>query len=123
MTDNTIESTIAEAVKAKVQIMLVQAMGNPGDMIGTIVATVLQSKVSVNYREVTILQKLCQDTISKVAKETLEQFIRDNTKELQAEIMKQLTAKKKDIAEALVGAALSSAGDHYRTSITFGKVQ
>lgn len=122
MNDNTIESTIAEAVKAKVQIMLVQAMGNPGDMMAQIVATVLTSKVSVNYKEVTVLQKICQETISKVAKETLEQFIRDNTKELQAEIMKQLTTKKKDIAEALVNVALASSSDHYRTSITFGKV-
>jgi hypothetical protein len=120
MADNSIESVVAEAVKAKVQIMVAEALGDPGDLMAQFVAHALQQKVQGrNYRDVPLITKLAEDTVGTAAKAALQRWLEDHTAQMQAEIERQLTAQKKDIAAGLVASLLGAAQNSYRLQLVF----
>lgn len=119
--DNNIETIVAEAVKAKVQTMIVDALGEPGELVRQLVASALTTKVrdSKTYRDVTIIEQIVRDTITATAQEAMKEWIAEQRPAIKAELKRRLVADKEDIASTLIDSMVAVAGSRYQMRVTF----
>jgi hypothetical protein len=121
--ENSIETVIAEAVKAKVQTMVVDALGEPGELVRKIVAEALTQTVQVGDRyrpeNVTMITKMVRESVIEEGTKVMKQFILDQREAIQAELLRHLTANKKEIAAALIGSLVKTAGNSYSLRLVF----
>lgn len=123
--DNSIESVVSEAVKAKVQTMMVEALGHPGALVQKIVAEALTQEVQVGDRyasrpqKMTLINKMVKEAIVDEATKVMKEFIFEHKNAIRAELIRNLTTNKKNIAEALIDSLVQTAGSAYTLRLTF----
>lgn len=118
-TENNIETIVAEAVKAKVQIMVMDALGDADTMVRAIVHEALTMKVDRNYRSVPMINKIVQDAVVGEAQKSMQEWIEEQRPAIRAELKRRLVADKTSIAEALIDSLAKTAASPYRMRVHF----
>jgi hypothetical protein len=113
----SIENVVEAAVQAQVQKMIVESLEGVDGMVGRLVAGAMQAPVKDNYREIPFIQKLCRETVQTAATTAMKGWMEKNGPALQAEVERQLTAQKKDVASALVLSLAKAAGNVYQFKV------
>lgn len=122
MSDNTIESTIAEAVKAKVQIMVVEALGDPAALVRNLVAEALTLKVKDReypYKEEPVIHRLVRKAITAEAQTAMQEWIDEQRPAIKAELKRRLVADKASVADALINSLTGVASRSYGLHVVF----
>ncbi len=113
--NGSIEHVVEAAVQAQVQKMIVESLEGVDGMVGRLVAGALQTPVKdpSGYREIPFIQKLCRETVQTATTNAMRAWMADHEDALRAEVERQLTAQKKEIATALVLSLAKSAASAY----------
>lgn len=121
--DGSIEKVVEAAVQAQVQKMIVESLEGVEGLVGRLVAAAMQQNVKdgSSYREIPFIQKLCRDTVQTAATEAMKAWMADHHDALRAEVERQLTAQKKEIASALVLSLAKAAGSAYSFKVVIGE--
>lgn len=120
--ENNIESIVAEAVKAKVQVLISEALGEPGVLVNQIVTQALTMNVKNKeypYKDEPMIHRITRKAIAEEAETVMREFIDEQRGAIRAELKRHLTNKKSDIAEALIDSLVTMAGNSYSLRLTF----
>ena len=118
-----IKASVEEIVRAGI----VQALGNPSDIVKTAVDKTINVKVdkdgkpSTNsYNTLSYLNWLANRTVEKVVRESITEIVQEQSAELKALVKKQLASKefKNDLAGQFIKSVLESAGSTWKTPIS-----
>lgn len=121
--EGTIEAVVESAVKAHVQKMIVESFESIDGLVGRIVAGAMQAKVKdgSSYRELPFIEKLCKDAIQDAAQTGVRDWIEENRPALMAEVKRQVTAQKGDIAASMVEAFIKGVSSTYSFKVLVGE--
>ena len=119
--DGSIEKVVEDAVRAQVQQMIVTSLESVDGLTARIVAGALQAKVKDGYREVPFIEKLSADAVREAAQVAAREWIDESRPALVAEVKRQLTAQKANVAQALVDSLAKAAGSAYSFKLEIGK--
>ena len=120
--ESNIETVIAEAVKAKVEVMVVDALGDAGDLVKRIVQEALTMKVENRdypYKAEPMIHKIVRTAIVEEAKRVMTEYIAEQTPAIRAELKWRLVANKEGIADALIASVVKTAGSSYGITVAF----
>lgn len=120
--EQNIETIVAEAVKAKVEIMMVDALGDPGDLVRRLVAEALTTQVEVDRysrKKETLISRIVRQSIVEAAQEAMREWIKEQTPAIKAELKKQIVRDKESIATALIESLVRSANNNYGLQVVF----
>ena len=118
-----IKASVEEIVRAGI----VQALGNPSDIVKTAVDKTINVKVdkdgkpSTNsYNTLSYLNWLANRTVEKVVRESITEIVQEQSAELKALVKKQLASKefKNDLAGQFIKSVLESARSTWKTPIS-----
>ena len=122
MSDDTVESVVAAAVKAKVQTMMVEALGDPATLVRQLVQEALMVQVKTDHyssRSETVLTKVVRECVVDEARNAMKQWIDEQRPAIRKELIRRITADKADIAEALIDSLVKAAGGSYSLRVIF----
>lgn len=119
---NNIESIVAEAVKAKVGVMVIDALGEPGELVKRMVQEALMLKVKDRdypYTEEPVIHKIVRKAIVEEARSVMEEWIAAQRPAIHKELARRIQVDKADIASALIDSLAKVAGNQYGLRIVF----
>ena len=125
-----------EYIKASVEDIvragIVQALGNPAEIVKTAVDKTINMKVdregkptTNSYNTLSYLNWLANQTVEKVVRESITEIVQEQAEEIKAIVKKQLSSKQfqNDISGQFIKAIVDSATSKWKTpiSVTFEK--
>ena len=119
---NNIETIVAEAVKAKVGVMVIDALGEPGALVKQIVHEALTLSVQDRdypYKKEPVIHKLVRKAILEEAEVVMKEWIAEQRPAIRKELAKRVQADRNSIAEALIDSLTKAAGDRYALHVVF----
>ena len=120
--DNNIETIVAEAVKAKVGTMILDALGEPGELVRQIVHEALTMPVQTdryNSRREPRIHAIVREAVVDEAKNAMKAWVDEQRPAIRVELAKRIQADRSNIAEALVDSLAKTAGSHYQMRVVF----
>lgn len=100
---------IAPIIQAKVQAAIVESLGQQSDMIESVVAAALSTKVDDkgkptdnSYYKMTFVEFMCRKAIHDATKQAFDEWITENKPKLVEQVKKQITKKPATFAKAFV---------------------
>lgn len=121
---NNIESIVAEAVKAKVGTMVVDALGDPGALVRQIVSEALTMSVKDRgypYKTEPVIHRMVRKAIVEEAQSVMVEWIAEQRPAIHKELAKRINADRNLIAETLIDSLTKVAGNQYRMSVIFSE--
>ena len=120
--DENLSAIISEAVQAKVDAAVMEALSGD-DVMGRYITAALQEEVKGGYSrdKQTFLQKAIKDALQKATEVAVNNFIEGETKALESLVEKELKKQSKSIAAGMVDSLAEQAKSQYRmnVSVTF----
>ena len=125
-----------EYIKASVEDIvragIVQALGNPAEIVKTAVDKTINLKVdpregkpTSGYGSISYLNWLANQTVEKVVREAITEMVNEQAGEIKAIVKKQLSSKQfqNDISGQFIKSIMDSASSTWKTpiSVTFEK--
>lgn len=102
------QDVVRPIIEAKIQAAIVKELEGSAGILEKVVARVLMAKVdtegkeSCYARETTFVQWACHDAIRRATVDAVREVAEKMKPQLQAQIIKELEARKKEIAGSLV---------------------
>ena len=121
---NNIETIVAEAVKAKVGVMVLDALGEPGDLVKRMVHEALTMNVKDRdypYKTEPLIHKIVRKAIVEEARSVMQEWINAQRPAIHKELAKRVQADRNSIAEALVDSLVKAAGNQYALRIVLSE--
>lgn len=118
---NNIESIVAEAVKAKVGTMVMDALGEPGEMVKAIVHEALTMEVDNRntYKREPMIRKIVREAVVQEAQNVMKAWVEEQRPAIRTELAKRIQADRHNIASALIDSLGKAAGNRYGMTVTF----
>lgn len=121
--DNNIETIVAEAVKAKVGTMVMEALGSPGELVRAIVHEALTMKVNQDRsgygKQVPMIHRIVQEAVVQEAQNVMKEWVEEQRPAIRKELAKRIQADRDSIAAALIDSLGKAAGNRYGMRVTF----
>lgn len=116
MTVNVDENIIRPVVEAEIQAAIVRQLSNAENLIPALVRAALNEKVDSQGKrsnssydaKYTYIEILCNNAVQEAARAGMENYIKENTPIIQAEVERQVKAQSKDIARIFVEGLVES---------------
>jgi hypothetical protein len=118
-----IKASVEEIVRAGI----VQALGNPADIVKTAVDKTINMKVDKEgkpttntYNTLSYLNWLANQTVEKVVREAITEIVQEQADEIKAMVKKQISSKQflNDMSAQFIKSVMESAGSTWRMPIT-----
>lgn len=119
------DELIAPIVKANIQAAIVEALDQKGDIIQTVVSSILQEKVGYDGRrsnyshdnKISYLEWLCRKAIQDAAKDAITQIVLERQDEMYAEVKRQIENSKGEWVQAMLTGISKAVESNWRFSV------
>jgi len=116
--DENLSNIISEAVQAKVDAAVMEALSGD-EVMGKYITAALQQEVGSNYNrnKETFLQNTIKKALQAATEVAVNNFIESETKALESLVEKELKKQSKSIAAGMVESLAEQAKSQYRMNV------
>jgi hypothetical protein len=106
-------------VKPIIEAQVIAALQGQERLITEMVKFVMNQKVrdAHSYQDVTMVESICRNMLREAIENSVREWVASQADALKAEVLRQLSAKRKSIAEELVRTMVDGAKDRWKLTV------
>lgn len=119
---NMPDNLIKPIIEAEIKAAIIRQLGNSEALIGEVVKRALNMKVDrdgkeCSYGDFNLLEMLLQRTIRNVAKEAMEEWVKEKHPQIKKQLADELSKRKTGLASLLVDGLANAIKDPWRLNV------